>query len=290
MALAWIRAELLLFFLIGAQAAGVMFLITKRARYGLFLLTSMFPFYIGWFIHQSENEPEYLKTISHVQPPARAITHPLEQAEEINIRILKTIQTKPQTTCVLMPESSFTHCLNAFPEASELWGINALSQGCILCIGSYRSDTQNEYNVLYRQKLCRITNHYDKHFLMPFVEKIPNFCRKISWIRNLFLKINKEFSPKKDSSQLFYLTSSLSAYPRICSDIYMAEQSFNTYPQDNHPILFAVNDSWFSMQYAQHLMFLYAILYAMQNHKDVLYVGHRFGCWISRVTGKAILF
>lgn len=275
--------------LILLQVFALLFLVARKWHYLAITAFCAAPFYCGFFSFKSESIPPYLATLCYVRPPSKSLIHPMDCAEEINMCIAKALQSKPSATCILMPESSFAHCLNLAPEAIELWGINSLANGYSLCIGSSRADTYNEYNSLFIIKDCRITDCYDKSFLMPFVEYLPNFGKKYSWIRNLFLKDQTETKPKESRSRKLILTDCLTVDPMICSDLYMQPYGIDTFTHDHSPILLAVNDSWFSAEYAKELMFLYAVYYAMQNKKDILYIGHRFGCWISNVTGEAIL-
>ena len=281
-------SNILLLFLIGIQASSVLFFISDT-RYGIIILVCVTPFCLRLLNREVQIIPHYVSELCYVKPPPKRIFHPYERAEEINMCITRALQLKPAAQCILMPESSFAHCLNTFPEIIELWGTNSLAQGNTLCIGSYRADTYNEYNTLYKIERCRITSLYDKSFLMPFVEYIPNFGKNFSYIRDLFLKSYREFSPKKRSPEALALTDALFVQPLICSDIYMEPYMHCLKKTTSIPILLIVNDSWFSCLYAQRLMFLYAVYYAMCHKRDILYIGYSYGCWINHITGKTIL-
>lgn len=284
----YLGSSMLIMFLLAGQAFCVLFF-TLDKRYGLAVFLSIVPFVVSFLPYPSNIVPSYLLKLGYVQPPPKTLNNPLERAEEINMRIIKELQRKPSATCILMPESSFAYCLNNFPEIIELWGINALSQGYTLCIGSYRSDTCNEYNGFLLLRGCRITESYDKRFLMPFVEKLPWFMKKFSWIKNLFLKSTNEFSCGRGPRKSFLLCDTLLVEPLVCSDLYLQPYTECTSLTSSTPILLLVNDSWFSMRYAQKLMYLYAIYYAMYSKRDILYIGHTYGCWINHLTGKTIL-
>ncbi len=280
----------LLFLLILGQAclAGFLAGYTKVIGGAFF---SIFFFIFPWKHTTSFHAPAYIQQLCYAQPPPYHIYDPLERAEEINIQITKALARKPSALCILMPESSCPFFLNTFPEVIRLWGYNALSQDHILCIGSYRADACFKYNTLFMIKKCRIIDFYDKSFLMPIVEFIPSFLKKIICIKELFLKSHSEFSPRRGTYKPLLLTKSFYVYPLICSDVYMRPLSLlcEKGTNNNFPILLIVNDAWFSLPYAQKLMFLFAKYYAIENKKDLIYIGHFFGCWISNLTGKTIL-
>lgn len=280
--LPYVGTEILFLLIILMQVCAVVAFVKRKSMAGIIFLLILFLISVGWLLPNHDEPPDYLKTICYVSPPPKEIAHSLERAEEVNMRIMKALRTKPEAACIIMPESSFLKPLNKCPAALQLWGANALASNITLCIGSYRADTSYEYNSLFIIRGCRITDCYDKSFLLPFAEFLPNFYKKISYIRNLFLKNVMETTPQKVVGKTIWLTKELIVQPLICSDLYMAPYGHHFKSDTDLPILLAVNDSWFSMSYLKNIMFLFTAYSAIKDRRDIIYVGHTFAAWISK--------
>jgi len=285
----YLGGDFVFILIIFLQASVVVALVKSSKTATAILVLLVFLFSFGWFLDRDTVCPSYLDAITYVSPPFKSMSNTMERAEEINMRIHKALNAKPSATCIIMPESSFLIPLNKCINALQLWGLNSLAQKITLCIGSCRADTHNEYNSLFIIRGCRITNYYDKSFLMPFAEYIPAVYKKITYIRNLFLKNITEFTPQKKSNKTIFLTKDLCIQPLICSDLYMAPYGTNFKSDMDYPILLTVNDSWFSMEYLKKIMFLFTVYSALKDRRDIFYVGHTYGCWISK-NGKTKLF
>lgn len=271
-----------------AQMAATRCLTTKSRGCCVLFLLCLIPFCVGLKKTGQAQIPSYVATLGYVQPPPKTLTNMYDRAEEINARITKIINKNSDIRSLLMPESSLCGSLNQHNEILDMWGSNALKDTTIsLYIGSFRTDIgTNLFVTLYQLKGGRITNHYDKKTLFPFTEFVPHWCQKINVIRNLFFKEKeKEFSTKDSENVFFNTATDIEAQPCICSDFYCCRSWRST---EDRPILLAVNDSWFCHNYLRRLMFLYAVFFAIEMKRDIIYVGHYFGAWIGKKTGRAI--
>jgi hypothetical protein len=222
-----------------------------------------------FFVNVNVDFPLFIDSVGFVRPPLPSNDW-RAQAEEINFNITKLISLYPHINVVVMPESSFTLPLNCYDEAIVLWKENALSNDIHLIIGSPRRTNNQYFNSLYIINRSRIIQSYDKCNLMFLTEFIPNWFKKISTCKSIFLKNKKEFSSKKICVGNFEANKQ-SFDPYLCSDLYLAHCRKSN---RDIPILLAVNDSWFSIQYMKHLMELYAIIIAIEEQRDLLYICH----------------
>jgi len=264
-------------------------IIKKSYNYVATSLIFLIPFLFGVVKNNNVEIPSYVSKLGYVSPPPKEVDTLFDRAEEINTSIMKKIRSNPKTTTILMPESSMYGSLNQHQEILDLWATNALADNNItLIVGSFRTDNQeNVFVTLYKLRGSRIINHYDKSFLFPFTEYLPDTYKRFKWIRNLFLKENNDFSTKELSPVFFEIEADCFVQPYLCSDLYYSHHHIKK-NNENKPILFAVNDSWFSTSYMKRLMFLFAVFKAIEFGQDVMYVGHSFGAWIDHATGKTI--
>ena len=66
----------------------------------------------------------------------------------------------------------------------------------------------------------------------------------------------------------------------ICSELFF--NGFFPIPKNEKPIILLCNESWFSSRYIKTLMLNYVQLYALSTQKEVIYVGHYHGVFISK--------
>lgn len=275
---------LLGFLIVGQYLIAVVFY-SKSKKALLCGALCFLPFVWGWFDIKNVKIPYQATKIGYISPPARQLLV-WQAAEDINWRIVLLRQHSPNIHTIVMPESALPVLLNQHQNIIDLWGANALEDEITLLIGASRSDQQNEYNSFYKIRGCRITNYYDKNFYLPFTEYCPWPWNYFNCFTNLFLKNKKGFSPKENSRVFFSLTADCVVVPQLCSDLFF-EHGFEQACMPRSPILFAVNDGWFSAQYMRHLMQLFAVFKAVQYNRDIIYVGHFFGVWIDKETGHS---
>jgi apolipoprotein N-acyltransferase len=221
--------------------------------------------------------PMCIQNIGYLKPPQEN-KEPFEQAHEINSELTKLLHKYENLRTVIMPESSFTKPLNLYPDILELWAENALSEGINLIIGSPRTNNNDEYNSLYNVHMSRIINFYDKKTCMPFTEQLPFPWNKFNFCQTLFLKDKKGFSTNENSQNFFTICNNLTVEPKLCSDLFFGPCN----PSNSCPILFAVNDSWISAAYLKRLMHLFAVYKAITLQREIIYISHERGCWITK--------
>lgn len=246
----------------------------------------LMPFLIGFMSNQSLQAPHWLEHVCYAAPP-RMWDSQQEQAEAINLNMTLALHKKPMGKIVVMPESTCLFPLNTRQEIIELWAKNALENNITLFIGAPRADKQRLYNSIYLLGRSRITKNYDKNTYVPFSEYTPYPWNKFNYFKSLFLGGKKDFSQKETSCVAFKVTPTLTLLPQICSDLFLGPgPKTNLHP--GSPILFIVNDAWFSTGYYRNLMFLFTVVKAISLQRDIIYVGHTKAAWISKKNGQSI--
>ena len=277
--------NILLFCLILAQYALLNYVMQKGRAWLFITGMCMAPFIFGFF-KVGRSAPNWIERIGYIMPPAQTIEHPLERGAAINRAMQQAVIDRPNVHTFLMPESTCQFCLNEYPEIIELWKINA-GKNKTLLVGSPRADQQKRFNSLYKIEGGRITKYYDKSLLMPLTEYIPNNLKKFFNTKELFLNNKKEFSTSVNSPHFLEIDAQLTVIPKLCSELFF-------YPYNEaadlatYPILFAVNDSWFAMDYLKHLMLLFAIFQSVLLQKEIIYVCHTSAIWIDGYVGHHI--
>lgn len=250
------------------------------SSYKSFLLATMLlvPFGAGFVYKPKYKKPACLNQLGYLSPPNTNDAG--ECADIINEKITELIIRQPTVRTVMMPESAYPYYLNQHPRVLELWGSNALFNGLRLLIGAYRMDEQGKgYNSCYNIQEGRIISFYDKSLQFPFVEYHP--LPYLSIVKGLFLKNKREFSARKGTAHPFVLTDNLTLLPMLCSDLFFDLTINNKY---TYPLLCAVNDNWFSISYMRNLMFLFATYKSMELNRDIVYISHTKGMWLSPST------
>jgi len=279
-ALPFLTAPGLLLFLICMQICAIVGYIKKSAVCGLLTLFFLAPFAYGWLSSAVCLVPAYVATLGYVEPPHGTNLHPLDCAQAINSGIQKLMATTAETRCIIMPEAAYPFVLNEHTYATQMWCNNALLDEVFLLIGAHRTNKELLQNSLFCVTPSSITTHYDKTKKMPFVEYLPALWNQFNFCKTLFLKEKKEFTTtQKVCRDFIKISDDLIFEPLICSDLYFDTPT--RYPV-RIPLLCAVNDSWFSATYMRTLMYLFAIFKAMQEQRDIVYVGHYYGIWISQ--------
>ncbi|HEB41490.1 MAG TPA: hypothetical protein ENI08_00530 [Candidatus Dependentiae bacterium] len=282
------KQYVLLFFLISCSGFIALLFCTKQYIWILPSLLCLLPFLGGKFLVQHADDiPSYLSKIGYVRPP-KSEAYPLDVAQEIQGAITDLLQQRSDVNCIVMPESSYPFPLNEDQDMIDLWCDNALPDDVSLLIGAHRREQHALHNCVYLLNQGRIVNFYDKRHMMPFVEKVPSLWNIFTCFYTLFLQKNREFSPGNRPNVLFTLSNNVTFVPRICSELF-----FDTTGNRDHiiqkdiPMLLVVNDSWFLGEYMRNLICLYAKLKAIEEGREILYVGHYHALWINR-TGNSI--
>lgn len=244
----------------------------------LLAIVVLAPFGAGLVWMPTNTKPEGLPLLGYVSPNhANKNMDAYEYAHAINEKITELIIRQPTVHAVVMPESAYPFYLNQHTQTLELWGTNALCDDTRLLIGAYRIDEEGKcHNSCYNIRRGRIISFYDKILQFPFVEYCP-----FNVLKGLFLKNKQEFTPQRVTAHPFELTSSLSLLPVLCSDLFF---DLTITGEHTYPLLFAVNDDWFTITYMRNLMFLFAAYKSMELTRDIIYVSYYKGVWLSPST------
>lgn len=247
-------------------------------------------FLLGALLGPSETEvPQYVNTIGYVNPPSKLL--PIEQQiVDLHTRITKLLSSNPALHTIILPESTLQIRLDIHPDIIHYFSSAIATKDINIFIGANRSGVDKDCNSLYLIKNGSIVSCYDKKILMPLFEYVEFPWNQCAYFNNLFLKKWPGFDCPKKSLDLFQWTPQVCLVPRLCSELYLSLDHHDVSYDPDYPILFATNEAWFSDRHYQKLFYLYAVFQAIQSKRDIIYVGHKFGRWISRATGRSIGF
>jgi apolipoprotein N-acyltransferase len=241
----------------------------------------LMPFLAGLTWQKPETVSPWIASIAIILPDHMPC-HPRAAALAINETIEHINDHKSGAALIIAGEASYPFWLNENMHAIDLWR-QTLDKNQQIIIGSHRKEALQCYNSLFCIGTKGISNHYDKKYLMPFVEYVPWPWQYASLCKNFFLKDKKEFFPNQNSSVPISTDLGLCFQPLICSDLF-----FGPAPSRySCPLLCIANDGWFRSEYFPELMVLFARLTAIEQRRELIYVSHRQGYWIGK-SGQSV--
>lgn len=250
-------------------------LVTKKISFLWGALCFVIPFCVGlMYQYPAASVPQWLHTIGYVAPLANYTGYPLDDAQEINHKIMQFLYEHPHKKIVIMPEEGYPYPLNTVPEAVVIWQQNGLASGVTLLIGAHKVDREKLFNSLYRIDDTNISALYDKSFLVPLYEYIPS--PSLNWARKLFLKDKQGFCASDRQQTPIAITDGCVVMPYICSDLY-----FSTQYKLPNTLLCIVNDGWCYLPEMRHIMYLFARYRAIELRQPCIYIGHHRGLIIA---------
>jgi len=284
--LSWLSSYGALALLVTNSALFSAWLVYARSGYFFVACCCMVPFLYGWISPPRNHIPNFNQMIVCAIPPdEQCLQHPLDAAQEIQRCITQACVSQPMAMCVCFPESTYPFPLSEYPHVLKVWQENA-PHDCTVLMCCHDVVDNNLTNKLILMREGRIIQSYDKKIYFPFVEYIPYPWQSISWVKRLFLENKRTFRQTELCRPLMQLTPTLTVAPYICADLFFG------YPDCDEgacPILWLVNDSWFSCRYLRHTLFLFAKLQACMHKRPIIYVGHDFGAWIDVTGGYTLL-
>ncbi|MCX5922300.1 MAG: hypothetical protein NTX86_03155 [Candidatus Dependentiae bacterium] len=270
----------LLFALCVMQMSIVLAYIKKSWWHAGLAIMCLVPFFMGLWQSSLYDGTSYVSTLGYVAPPSRSDTLE-DQAAYVNEAIYQKLANKPSVTTIIMPETSFLAPLNYHTWIGHSWAEHDVT----IAVGSARVIENDEgvqnFTSYFIIKHGRIVQWYDKKNLCPFTEFIPSIFKKFSCCRALFLNECNDYCVSEQSDRL-ELSPTLTAVPRLCSDIFIGNDHMRN-EQEDLPLLVAINDTWFSAVYMRRLMYLFAIFESVRLQRDTIFASHSTGFWISRV-------
>lgn len=275
----------LMLFLITFSVCFTLFLYERNWWYCVLAVLCSLPFLSGFFLQkQTDSLPDFVSTIGYICPQdEKVFIHPLDNAQEIYYRMQSLLKRHPELTSLVMPELSCHFALNEQEHLMRLWNNNALHDKVQLFIGASRCVGDSLFNSLYLIKEGRVQQYYDKQYLMPLVEYVPQWCTKIAWLNNLFLCNNNPFCEPSPSQPYFIFANNILCRPCICSDVLFDKKLL--YANASHNaifILLTLNDSILMRKNTHFLMFLWTIFKAQELNTPFLYVGYHGAHWITK--------
>ncbi len=251
----------------------------------LFLVAfCLLPFVSGLTVRLAPKKlPDFFYTLGYVCPPKVTegahpmdARHPMDVAQEVYYRMRAVLENHPKVTVLVMPELSYRFALNEHPHVVALWCNNALHENVSLFIGACRRDRGKVYNSLYYIKEGCIAGCYDKSRLMPLVEYVPAWLKKIPGLCSLFLNDN-EFCAVPCDGKLFHVSQECFCEPYICAEIFFGKMNTSQARvrlSDNTLILSILNDVVLEKQ-IQSLMLLWNSFQAIQWRQVRVHVGYK---------------
>jgi apolipoprotein N-acyltransferase len=238
------------------------------------------PWLYGWTIDQPSIVPGYVHRLGYIQPPPNDFDdHPLDRAQAINSAIAGIVERNPHINVIMMPESSFPYALNEHTYILPLLTDDTYGNDITVIVGAYRRAGDLLHNSLFWVSHKNTYWYYDKKTLVPCAEFVPPQCGSV--LKGIFLKESEGFVCSQENQQDCILTapSHPSWHPCICSDLFLGFPPGKGKPTST--LFVAVNDSWFSMFYIRHMMFLYGRYKAIEWGMPMIYVGHHNASYIT---------
>lgn len=288
MCLQWLPPLVLIFCISSSASVFVYSLIAKHRYSGLFCGVLLLPCLGGLLCSSQKAFFPYEHSFIHLQSPVYKNKHTvteLDVAQAINQQIHSALQEFPEATCLFFPESTYPFALDLDQDMYQLWKDNALiySEKANIIIGAHHSCKDNLGNKARKNSIfyfdsCRIIPVYDKQTYVPFAEFVPWPWNKSCFLRNFLLKNKKGFHQENSVSKSLLLCPELTVSCYICSDLF-----FNTprVHEGNSPILWLVHDTWSDSVYYRKLMVLYAQLISNLYNRNILYIGDKYGVWLT---------
>ncbi len=122
---------------------------------------------------------------------------------------------------IVAPESFYQFSLNKHPKQVALWA-SVIPDDASLIIGTQKSVGNKIYQSAALMQCGLINKYYVKHHCVPFVEKIPKFCKRMASLRDMFLQNADEFSRGKTLmvNSFFDIGQDVRLIPQICSEFF----------------------------------------------------------------------
>jgi apolipoprotein N-acyltransferase len=217
--------------------------------------------------------PACCKKFGYVRPPRLSEgEYPLDAAQKIYYSMRVVLESHPEITHLFMPELTYRYALNTTNYVIGMWNNNVLHDKVTLFIGACREEAGKFYNSVYMIERGAITAWYDKSRLMPFVEYMPQWYKRMPFLNKLFLHDN-EFCARVDRGTMFKVTSTCIMEPYVCAELFFGKVSCANNVSDNAYVLSILNDVALSKS-MQKLMMFWSVLKAVEWQRICLYVGY----------------
>lgn len=227
-------------------------------------------------IPSPDHQSDWLETIGVIVPAGGSTESHVDRLQAIVCAQQDLLRRHPTISTMLLPESAVPLCVDKHPWISDLFDPNVLT-----IFGGFYSNND------YRKDAClssilsahdsRITKCYDKIKPLPFTEFVPAQWQWIKGLSTLFLNgKNSIISRSPTQPSMIWLGAPGFAQPYLCSDLFYDTTTVIKGRNNDLPILFLVNDSWFSHLMMPRLLRNYGILIALMLQRTVLYIGYYY--------------
>ncbi|MCX5924551.1 MAG: hypothetical protein NTZ68_03955 [Candidatus Dependentiae bacterium] len=232
-------------------------LIQKKILRSALCLT---PFLIGPFFYQEKVIPT--PHMQYIKPWWYGHHNPMFAGYRMVHDIGEVIMARPQTVCILMPESTFCWDVLDYQNFVPLWS-DPDCQATIM-FGGHRCVSGETFNSFIVLRGGKITYCYDKQHLMPFIERIPKVCSFFG-CGEIFIEAGSACGCSVDSHDTIDICGQ-TYQVFICSELF-----FEAKPVKGYPIILICNESWFCCQYMKDLAVLYIKYFEIKHDVKVLY-------------------
>ncbi len=264
----------------------------------LFILISMFTYYqlietvsLSPFVGYQEGYP-FLNPLIPLAPlftqvqqpstqhihyiqPIKSTHNPMIDGQIIFHHLSK--QTYGDANIIVAPESFFSFPINMYPQNIALWSCVIPPQAYFV-FGTQWKEGNKRYQVICCLHDTKIFFMYRKQHLIAFVECMPPWFKKNSFLRSLFLNNSEECqisSMSLDHIKLNNQTVSL----KLCSEFFFIK--YNSDTNGVTMVFFLINDHWF-VDYFRKIIENLACVKSLWLNVPILYVGHSSCKLISR--------
>jgi len=204
-------------------------------------------------------------------------------------------------TLFVAPESTYPYPLSGCHQMITLWNSVMPSRQSHFLIGSLYEERGKVSQAVYWLNKGRIKKIHVKSHCVAFVEKMPQFYKKCSILRNIFLKNSTELCDRRGAkavpltNDLFFQMkfgprahAQLNVIPQICSEFFFTGPRVSDthrvrdscsagdtgFDRENMRIIFLfANDSWFVdyfIKIMENLVYIKSAYYCL----PILYIGH----------------
>jgi hypothetical protein len=180
----------------------------------------------------------------------------------------KVVQKHPNTSLVIMPESSLYCSFLHLPELTNLLSQKEVSKPLHFIAGSFSLSNNQYHNALYWIDNGKLRTCYYKRHTMFLTERIPFFLQK-TFVEKIFFSQSPIITQSINKRPLLEINDQIKLVPYICSELFFNHKPDDTFEQ--YPILAIANDRHF-LPYISDLMVRHAQRIAITWHRPIVYV------------------
>lgn len=192
-------------------------------------------------------------------------------APQIQYAIKRILEKKPDTTCIVFPESS-CHAADFYTYQAVCNAFKHPTRSLDVLIGGFRWHDTVYYNTTYVVQDGVLEGHIDKCHALILTERIPRIFSSLSCFHYIYGNGQPSITASTAKRLPLLLSCRALVMPYICSELL-----FNHSPHDCYthlPILFSSNDVWIQCSYIKKLIQRAARVRAGQWQRAILFISY----------------